>query len=80
MGCPHWEQDIDIVAKSPIEGVENVMYTLHFYAATHKDYLRDKLEAAVKSSLPVFVSECAGMEASGNGVLWLLMSIINGSM
>ena len=43
MGCPHWDQDIDIVAKSPIEGVENVMYTLHFYAATHKDYLRDKL-------------------------------------
>ena len=46
MGCPHWDQDIDIVAKSPIEGVENVMYTLHFYAATHKDYLRDKLEAS----------------------------------
>lgn len=69
MGCPHWDQDIDIVAKSPIEGVENVMYTLHFYAATHKDYLRDKLEAAVKSGLPVFVSECAGMEASGNGPL-----------
>jgi len=38
MGCPHWDQDINIVAKSPIEGVENVMYTLHFYAATHKDY------------------------------------------
>lgn len=69
MGCPHWDQDIDIVAQSPIEGVSNVMYTLHFYAATHKDYLRDKLEAAVKSGLPVFVSECAGMEASGNGPL-----------
>ncbi len=48
MGCPHWDQDIDLVAKSPIDGVSNVMYTLHFYAATHKDYLRDKLEAAVK--------------------------------
>lgn len=69
MGCSHWDQDIDIVAKSPIDGVENVMYTLHFYAATHKDYLRDKLEAAVKSGLPVFVSECVGMEASGNGPL-----------
>lgn len=69
MGCPHWDQDIDIVAKSPIEGVSNVMYTLHFYAATHKDYLRDKLEAAVKGGLPVFVSECGGTEASGNGKL-----------
>jgi endoglucanase len=69
MGCPHWDQDIDLVAASPIEGVTNVMYTLHFYAATHKDGLRDKLKAAVNGGLPVFVSECAGMEASGNGPL-----------
>lgn len=69
MGCPHWDQDIDLVAKSPIQNVTNVMYTLHFYAATHKDYLRNKLETAVKGGLPVFVSECAGMEASGDGPL-----------
>ncbi len=69
MGCPHWDQDIHLVAESPIEGVTNVMYTLHFYAGTHKDYLRDRLEAAVKSGLPVFVSECGGMDASGNGPL-----------
>lgn len=69
MGCPHWDQDIDLVAKSPLQGVTNVMYTLHFYAATHKEQLRDKLEAAVRGGLPVFVSECAGMEASGNGPL-----------
>lgn len=69
MGCPHWDQDIDLVAASPIEGVSNVMYTVHFYAATHKDYLRDKMRAAAEGGLPVFVSECAGMEASGDGPL-----------
>ena len=69
MGCPHWDQDIHLVAENPIEGVTNVMYTLHFYAGTHKDYLRDRLEDAVKSGLPVFVSECGGMDASGNGPL-----------
>ncbi len=69
MGCPHWDQDIDLVAASPIEGVSNVMYTVHFYAATHKDYLRDKMRKAIESGLPVFVSECAGMEASGDGPL-----------
>ena len=68
-GCPHWDQDIDQVAASPIEGVSNVMYTVHFYAATHKQYLRDRTETAVKSGLPVFVSECGGCEASGNGEL-----------
>lgn len=69
MGCPHWDQDIDLAAASPIEGVSNVMYTVHFYAATHKDYLRNKMETAIESGLPVFVSECAGMEASGDGPL-----------
>ncbi len=69
MGCPHWDQDIDLPAKSPLTGVSNVMYTLHFYAATHKEYLRERLAAAVDGGLPVFVSECAGMEASGDGPL-----------
>lgn len=69
MGCPHWDQDIDKVAASPIEGVSNVMYTVHFYAATHKQYLRDRMQKAVEGGLPVFVSECAGMEASGDGPL-----------
>ena len=44
------------------------MYTLHFYAATHGQYLRDKMVQAHKQ-IPIFVSECAGMEASGNGPL-----------
>ena len=69
MGCPHWAQDIDLVAASPLEGVSNVMYTVHFYAATHKDYLRDKMRKAVEGGVPVFVRECAGMEASGDGPL-----------
>lgn len=69
MGCPHWDQDIHLVAESPIENVSNVMYTVHFYAATHGDYLRDRMEAAVKGGLPVFVSECGGTEASGDGKL-----------
>lgn len=67
IGCPHWDQDIDIVAKDPLTGFSNIMYTVHFYAATHKDYLRDKMVAAVKQGIPVFVSECAGMEATGDG-------------
>lgn len=69
MGCPHWDQDIHLVAESPLEGVSNVMYTLHFYAATHKGHLRERLEKAVRGGLPVIVSECGGTEASGDGEL-----------
>jgi len=43
------------------------MYTMHFYAGTHKKWLRDRTDEAIAKGLPIFVSECAGMEASGDG-------------
>jgi endoglucanase len=67
VGSPRWDQDIHLPAADPIKGYSNLMYTVHFYAATHKQSLRDKTDAAIKSGLPIFISECAGMEASGNG-------------
>ncbi len=69
MGCPHWDQDIHLVADSPLTGFTNIMYTVHFYAATHHQYLRDRMVDAIRRGVPVFVSESAGMEASGNGPL-----------
>lgn len=69
VGSPTWSQDIHLVAQNPILNQENIMYVLHFYAATHKDYLRDRAEKAYKAGLPIFVSECAGMEASGDGAI-----------
>ena len=67
VGSPHWDQDIHLVADSPITGYKNLMYTVHFYAATHGKELRDRSDYAMKKGIPIFVSECAGMEASGNG-------------
>ncbi|MFP9119247.1 glycoside hydrolase family 5 protein [Flavobacterium sp. RNTU_13] len=69
VGCPHWDQDINLPAADPIKGYSNLMYTVHFYAATHKQYLRDRADAALKAGLPVFISESAGMEATGDGPL-----------
>ena len=67
VGCPHWDQDIHLVANSPLTDVKNVMYTVHFYAATHGDELRQRTEDAIKSGVPVFISECGAMEATGDG-------------
>lgn len=67
VGSPHWDQDVDVAANDPIEENFNLMYSLHFYAATHKKFLRDKAGTALEKGLPLFVSECAGMEATGNG-------------
>lgn len=69
VGSPHWSQDLHIVADDPITGFDNLMYTTHFYAATHKQWLRDRCDAAIRKGIPVFVSESAGMEASGNGAI-----------
>ena len=67
VGSPHWDQDIHLVAEDPIKGQSNLMYTMHFYAGTHKQWLRDRTDAAIAKGIPIFVSECAGMEATGDG-------------
>lgn len=67
VGSPRWDQEIMMPANDPILGFENLMYTMHFYAGTHKQWLRDRTDSALNKGLPVFVSECAGMEATGDG-------------
>lgn len=67
VGTPTWSQDVDKAAENPITGYTNIMYTLHFYAATHKDDLRRKLANAVADGLPIFVTEYGICDASGNG-------------
>lgn len=67
VGCPKWDQDILLPAADPIKGYSNLMYTMHFYAGTHKQWLRDRSSDAIAKGLPLFISECAGMEASGDG-------------
>jgi hypothetical protein len=46
---------------------KNLMYTCHFYASTHVDWLRDRVKTALKAGLPVFISECSICDSSGNG-------------
>lgn len=67
VGTPNWSQDVDIAADAPVEGYDNIMYAVHFYAATHKDDIRGKVETALQKGLPVFVSEFSLCDASGNG-------------
>lgn len=66
VGTPTWSQDVDVAAGSPLKQ-KNLVYTLHFYAATHTDWIRDKLKKAHEAGLPVLVSEFNICDASGNG-------------
>lgn len=67
VGTPNWSQYVDQAAADPITNYDNIMYALHFYAATHTDSLRNNMVSAVEAGLPVFVSEYGICDASGNG-------------
>ncbi len=69
VGTPTWSQEVDKPAADPITGYDNLMYTLHFYAATHKEDLRDRMTAAIQDGLPIFVTEYGICDASGSGAL-----------
>lgn len=69
VGTPTWCQDVGSAAADPITGYENIMYTLHFYAASHTDDLRNQMKQAIAAGLPVFVSEYGICDASGNGAI-----------
>ncbi len=67
VGNPHWDQDVHLVADDPIGGESNIMYTLHYYADTHEEYLRERGDYALSKGIPLFISESAGMAADGDG-------------
>ena len=67
VGSPTWSQDLHQVKKDPINQ-SNIMYTCHFYAGTHKDFLRQRISDC---QLPVFVSEWGTSAADGNGGVYL---------
>lgn len=67
VGTPTWSQDVDQVIGHEVSQKKNVMYTLHFYAATHKEDLRRKAQRALSAGIPLFVSEFGICDASGAG-------------
>lgn len=67
VGTPTWSQDVDIAAANPIKGYSNIMYTIHFYADTHRDSIRQKMLTALNSGIPVFCTEFGICNAAGDG-------------
>lgn len=67
VGTPFWSQDVDVAAASPITGYINIAYTLHFYAASHKQYLIDKAQVALNAGIALVVTEYGTVENTGDG-------------
>lgn len=75
IGSPTWSQDIHEAAVDPLTGT-NLMYTLHFYAGTHGESLRERIDDALARGLPVFVSEWGTSRADGSGGVYLNESAV----
>ncbi len=67
-GTRSWSQKVDEASLDPIK-LPNVAYTLHFYATTHKQWLRDAATTAMKNGVALMVTEFGTTEASGDGVI-----------
>lgn len=70
VGSPFWDQHVDVAAKDPITGQDNIVYSFHFYASdnNHQEGLMARAEAAIRLKLPLFVTEWGVGEANGDGI------------
>jgi len=69
VGTPSWDQRVDIAADDPLTGHSNILYALHFYAASHKAELREKADYAIQKGLPLIISEWGSVTYNGNGYM-----------
>lgn len=64
-GTANWSQDINLVQSKMLDD-PNVMYSLHFYSATHGSWLMDRVQTCYNNGIPMFVSEFGCCAASGD--------------
>ncbi len=67
-GTRSWSTRVDEVIGNALAD-ENVMYTLHYYAASHKQELRDLAQIAIDADIPIFVTEYGVTEYTGDGFI-----------
>jgi len=68
-GTRNWDQSVDEAAANPITSSTNIAYTLHFYAADHKDPLRNTAQGALNKGIALMVTEGGLSQASGDGII-----------
>lgn len=67
-GTQNWCRDVDVAANDPL-AFANTAYALHFYAASHRQALRDKAERALRMGAALMVTEWGTCREDGDGIL-----------
>lgn len=72
VGTSNWSQGVDEAANNPLSpSYSNIMYACHFYAGSHGQWLRDKVDYAMSRNLAIFVTEWGVTNHTGNGTIYL---------
>uniref|UniRef100_V5GRN2 Endoglucanase Z n=1 Tax=Anoplophora glabripennis TaxID=217634 RepID=V5GRN2_ANOGL len=66
VGVPNYSTRLDLAVADPIVNQTNIMYSLHFYAGTQKEYNREIAKNAIDAGLPVFVTEYGTVNADAS--------------
>jgi hypothetical protein len=66
VGTPFYSQQVDVASADPLDD-NNVAYTLHFYAASHGDALRNQATTAMNNGIALMVTEWGSTNADGFG-------------
>ena len=66
VGTPIWSKRVDDAAISQLD-YPNAIYSLHYYAASDKEELRQKGDYALSLDCPIIVSEFGTCTSTGNG-------------
>jgi aryl-phospho-beta-D-glucosidase BglC (GH1 family) len=69
VGTPRWSQNVDVASNNPITGYSNIAYTLHFYAGTHRQSIRDRAQTALNNGVALMVTEWGTVNANGDGAV-----------
>lgn len=67
VGTGFFSQEVDVASQDPIVGFDNLAYTLHFYAGTHGEPLRQRAQTAIANGLALMVTEWGTVTATGDG-------------
>lgn len=68
-GCRHWDQECEEASLDPITISSNLAYSVHFYAGSHRQPLRDNATSALQNGIALFCTEYGTCAASGGGAL-----------
>ena len=66
VGTPTWSQDVDVASMDTL-AYSNIAYALHFYAASHKQSLRNKATTALNNGIALFATEWGTCDYTAQG-------------